>query len=297
MVRQRATGPGPGAERHHAWAYRLQRARDARRAVGRAVGSLETADRSVSGNGTSYDDGGLWQRGRTGDIDGAVGANPAGQRGVPDCGGGPRRHPRRVRTCVGRPTASGCVNGLRGLGDDDSRILIDERGAVRVGWGTSDGDAHVPLAVPAALAACTDTAAALCPATETGDLYLLQITNAVAEMWHVSCGDCTFWPPCPFPRRWPWAACTMPTSTPVSSSTTAPAANTARRWKSRGFYRCGPAPERPPSRRWPRASATAPPRAGRVCVRAVVVLAEPFGLHRSPASQATRKQPEPLKCA
>ncbi|KPI22873.1 hypothetical protein OV320_1330 [Actinobacteria bacterium OV320] len=57
------------------------------------------------------------------------------------------------------------------LGEEDTRVLIDERGAVQVNWGTSDGDAAVPLARPAVIAACTDTATTLCLGTEEGQLH------------------------------------------------------------------------------------------------------------------------------
>ncbi|MDN3027188.1 trypsin-like peptidase domain-containing protein [Streptomyces sp. S.PB5] len=72
------------------------------------------------------------------------------------------------------------------LGDEDTNILIDERGAVRVRWNTSDGDTRVPLTAPAVIAACTDTATAFCLGTEEGKLHLYQITDSVEEMWHIT---------------------------------------------------------------------------------------------------------------
>lgn len=71
------------------------------------------------------------------------------------------------------------------LGDEDTSVLIDQRGEVRVCWDTADAEAAVPLAAPAVIAACTDTATTLCLGTEPGELRLYQIADSVEEMWQV----------------------------------------------------------------------------------------------------------------
>lgn len=76
------------------------------------------------------------------------------------------------------------------LGDEDTSVLVDEDGEVRVCWNIADSNATVPLDAPAVMAACTDTAVTLCLGTEIGELHLYQITDSVEEMWQVSlpCG-------------------------------------------------------------------------------------------------------------
>lgn len=72
------------------------------------------------------------------------------------------------------------------LGDEDTGVLIDEHGEGQIRWGTSDGEAVVPFAAPAVIAAYTDSASALCLGSETGELRLYQITGSVTEMWQVA---------------------------------------------------------------------------------------------------------------
>lgn len=72
------------------------------------------------------------------------------------------------------------------LGDENTSVLIDARGSVRVCWGAVGSGAAVPLAAPAVMAACTDTATALCLGTEAGELHFYQITDSVEKMWRVA---------------------------------------------------------------------------------------------------------------
>ncbi|MDQ0956064.1 hypothetical protein QFZ24_010073 [Streptomyces phaeochromogenes] len=102
-----------------------------------------------------------------------------------------RRTANRIRLrewAAGPPQQSSSLPGAARhwmLGDEDTRVLIDERGRARIRWGIADGGADVPLAAPAVIAACTDAATALCLGTEAGELHLYQIADSAEEMWQV----------------------------------------------------------------------------------------------------------------